>query len=156
MTDEIILFLASFLIWLMFAGLVVLWFIDGKIKKEQVVHALLASFIVFTVSQILKQVFHTPRPFLIDGLRAMTLTIPAGGAFPSEHAAVAFALALTIWFHDHKVGILFLVLAALVAWARVAANVHWPIDVVGGAVIGTIVAIAVERMHLSFNSNRHK
>src|SRR5579859_6289300 len=130
MTDEIILFLASFLIWLMFAGLVILWFIDGKIKKEQVVHALLASFIAFTVAQILKQIFHTPRPFQVDGLGVMTLTVPGGGAFPSEHAAVAFALSLTIWLHDRKVGILFLILAALVAYARVAANVHWPIDVI--------------------------
>ena len=81
MIDETILFLASFLIWLLFAGLVVLWFIDGKIKKEQVVHALLASFIAFTVAEVLKQIFHTTRPFLVDGLGTMTLTIPLDPAF---------------------------------------------------------------------------
>lgn len=148
MYDEIILFLASFLIWLMFAGLVVLWFIDGKIKKEQVAHALFASFIAFTVSQILKQLLHTPRPYQIDGLPPLTLTVPGGPAFPSEHAAVAFALAFTIWFHDRRVGVLFIILAGLVAWARVAANVHYPIDVIGGAVIGTAVVFATEKLHL--------
>lgn len=148
MYDEIVLFLASFLIWLMFAGLVVLWFIDGKIKKEQVVHALLASFVAFTISEILKQLFHTPRPYRIDGLVVMTLTTPGGSAFPSEHAAVAFALAFTVWFHDRRVGILFIILAGLVAWARVAANVHYPIDVIGGAIIGTVVVFATERLHL--------
>lgn len=148
MYDEIILFLASFLIWLMFAGLVVLWFIDGKIKKEQVVHALLASFIAFTVSQILKQLFHTSRPFQIDGLGVMTLTIPNSFSFPSEHAAVAFALALTVWLHDKKVGIIFIILAALVAIARVLANVHFPIDIIVGGIIGVLVGLIIEKVHL--------
>lgn len=153
MYDEIILFLASFLIWLMFAGLVVLWFIDGKIKKEQVVHALLASFIAFTIAQVLKQVFHTTRPFMLNGLTPMTVTIPTDPAFPSSHAAVAFAMAFTIFFHDRKVGIIFVILAALVAWARVAANVHYPVDIIGGGIIGLLVAFGIEKTHLSFRKN---
>ncbi len=154
MTDELILFLASFLIWLMFSGLVILWFIDGKIKKEQVVHAVLASFIAFTISQIIKRSFHTLRPFQVDGLRPLTITIPNDSSFPSSHAAVAFALAFTLWFHDKKVGVIFVILAALVAWARVAANVHWPIDVLVGAAIGTIVAVILERVHLSLTGKK--
>ncbi len=150
MTDEIIVFLASFLIWVMFAGLVILWFVDGRIKKEQVIHALLASFIAWTIAEILKQVFHTPRPFQLDGLPIMTLTKPLDPAFPSGHAATVFALAITIWFHDRKIGIIFVILAALVAWARVAANVHYPIDVICGGLIGTFVAIAIEKIHLRY------
>ena len=44
-TSIAITFAASFLIWLMFAGLLVLWIIDGKIKKEEALHALFASLI---------------------------------------------------------------------------------------------------------------
>src|SRR5260221_8607661 len=110
MTNQLIIFLASFLIWVMFAGLVILWFIDGKIKKEQVMHALLASFIAWTIAEILKQVFHTSRPFLVNGLTPLTLTIPSDPAFPSGHAATVFALAFTIWFHDKRVGAIFLIL----------------------------------------------
>ena len=154
MIDEIILFLASFLIWLMFAGLIILWFIDGKIKKEQVVHALLASFIAWTISEILKRVFNTPRPFTINDMRALTISIPFDPAFPSSHTSTVFALAFTIFFHDKKVGVIFLVLALLIGWARVAANVHYPIDIMGGVFIGTIVAIAVEKVHLSFGKSR--
>lgn len=148
MSDEIILFLASFLIWMMFAGLVILWFIDGKIKKEQVIHALLASFIALTVTEILKQVFHMPRPFDLNHLQTFTLAIPPDPAFPSSHSAMVFALAFTIWLHDHKVGVIFLILAGLVAYGRVAANVHFPIDVVVGGGIGILTALAIERFHL--------
>ncbi len=150
MYDELILFLASFLIWIMFAGLVVLWFIDGKIKKEQVIHALLASFIAWTIAEVLKQIFHTPRPFEINHLATTVLALPADPSFPSGHAATVFALAFTIFFHDKKVGVIFIILAVLVGWARVAANVHFPIDIVSGAIIGTFTAIAVERPHLRY------
>ncbi len=146
--NSIILFLASFLIWGMFVGLIVLWFIDGKIKKEQVVHALLSSFTAWTVSEALKYVFRTTRPFQLNNLHVFTLTTPLDPAFPSAHTAVVFALAITIWLHDRKVGFLFLILASLVAWARVAANVHYPIDVLVGAIIGSITAFLMERVHL--------
>lgn len=154
MTNVLIEFFASFLIWLMFAGLVILWFIDGKIKKEQVIHALLASFVAFTIAEIIKRIFNTPRPFLIDHMPTNVLTLPNDPAFPSSHAAVVFALAITIWLHDKKVGIIFVILAVMVAWARVAANVHYPIDVIAGGIIGISVAIAVEKFHLSFNTTR--
>ena len=47
-----ITFFASYLIWIMLGGLFVLWFIDGKIKKEQALHALIAFFIVFVVTHL--------------------------------------------------------------------------------------------------------
>ena len=156
MYDELVVFLASFLIWLMFAGLVILWFVDGKIKKEQVIHALLASFIAWTIAEVLKRVFNTPRPFEVNHMATYVLALPADPAFPSGHAATVFALAVTVWLHDHKVGIIFVILAALVAWARVAANVHFPIDVIVGAIIGTAVAIAIEKVHLKFGRSKHK
>src|SRR5258706_2613601 len=150
MTNQLIIFLASFLIWVMFAGLVILWFIDGKLKKEQVIHALLASFIAWTIAEVLKHIFNTPRPFDINHLQPLTLSVPTDPAFPSGHAATVFALAITIWLHDRKVGMIFIILAALVAWARVAANVHFPIDVICGGIIGTVVAIAIEKVHLRY------
>ncbi|CAN5309426.1 hypothetical protein BH10PAT1_BH10PAT1_6260 [soil metagenome] len=148
-SNLLIEFLASFLIWVMFAGLIVLWFIDGKIKKEQVVHALLASFIAWTIAEILKQVFHTQRPFELNHASTLVLALPNDPAFPSGHAALAFALSVTIWLHDRKVGILFVILAILVGWARVAANVHYPIDIIGGGLIGIIVALVIEKKHLN-------
>ncbi|HWA52110.1 MAG TPA: phosphatase PAP2 family protein [Patescibacteria group bacterium] len=149
MQDELITFLASFLIWIMFALLVVLWFIDGKIKKEQVVHALLASFIAFTIAEILKRVFNTPRPYDVNHLATEVVALPSDPGFPSVHATVVFALSITIWLHDHKVGLIFIILAILVGWARVAANVHYPIDIMGGAIIGSIVALLIEKIHLT-------
>ncbi len=142
------MFLASVLIWILFAGLIVLWFIDGKIKKEQVIHALLASTSAWLIAFFIKVFFPTIRPFLTDGQPVLTLTVPHDAAFPSQHTALAFAVAVTIFMHDRKVGSLFLIGAFAVGISRVMANVHYPIDIMGGALIGTITAVIFERVHL--------
>lgn len=150
MENYLIKFLASILIWLLYVGLFVLWFIDGKIKKEQVLHALFASGLAWVFGNMLKEIFHTDRPFVENNLPIMALTNSTVNsyAFPSVHTAVSFALAFTIWLHDKSVGSAFLVIAILIGVGRVFGNVHYPVDIIGGAILGIIVAFIVEKLHL--------
>lgn len=143
----IVTFLASILIWLMFFGLIVLWVIDGKIKKETVIHALFASLIAWTITGIIKYFFPSFRPFQAEGLIPLTLTVPWDSTFPSGHTALAFALSVTILKHDKKVGILYLIMAGLVGIARIMAHVHYPIDIIVGALIGTVTSILTSSKH---------
>ncbi len=132
----------------MFLGLVILWLIDGKIKKEQVLHALFAVAVAWGIAQLVKAIFPTVRPFELNGLTPLTLLPSSDGAFPSGHTAAAFALATTIWLHDKKMGLVFVVAALIVGAARVWGNVHYPIDIVGGAVLGVAAAFVIEKVHL--------
>jgi undecaprenyl-diphosphatase len=148
MDDIVIEFFATFLIWILYAGLVVLWFIDGKIKKEEVIHALMAGLIAWLITLVIKNAFPTLRPFAINGREVDVLFRPNDSAFPSAHTALAFSLAVTIFLHDKVVGWIFLLAALFIGVARVFANVHYPIDILGGALIGTIIAVLVEKLHL--------
>lgn len=147
MINYVVTFLASFLLWFMFFGLLVLWFKDGKIKKEQVFHALFAAGSAWIIAHIIKALFPTLRPFQVNGEPVEVIIPLTNGGFPSGHTAAAFALALTIWKHDKKAGIVFLVSAVIVGIARVLANVHYPVDILGGAVLGIIDALVVEKLH---------
>jgi undecaprenyl-diphosphatase len=148
MTDLVNVFTASFMIWILFAGLGVLWVIDGRIKKEQVIHALLACLIAWLIAVFIKNFFPTVRPFMVNGNEIKVIIPPTDGAFPSAHTVVAFAVAVTVFMHNKRVGWIFLVWAFVIGTARVIANVHYPIDIVGGAFLGTIVAVLVEKVHL--------
>lgn len=148
MDDVVIMFFATFLIWILYAGLIILWFIDGKIRKEQVIHALLAGLIAWIIAFLIKKAFPTFRPFMINGRDIDVLFRPTDSAFPSEHTVLAFSLAITIFLHDKKVGLWYLIAAVLIGVSRVFANVHYPIDILGGALIGTLVAVVVEKVHL--------
>lgn len=145
--EPIITFLASYLVFLLITGLFILWFIDGKIKKEQVVHALFASFTAWIIAHIIKDLFPTTRPFLENGVNPLTLTTPTDSAFPSGHSAFSFALSMTIFLHDKKVGLFFIICAFLIGISRVLAHVHYPIDIAGGALLGIVVAVVVEKIH---------
>lgn len=140
-------FIASALIWLLYMSLIILWFVDGRIKKEQVVHALVAGGIAFVATFILKHLIHSVRPYILNGMQTSVFLNPTDGAFPSAHTALAFSLAVTIFMHDKKVGALFLILALSIGTARVLANVHYPIDIIGGAFLGTFIAVLVEKTH---------
>ena len=67
----------------------------------------------------------------------------ADAGFPSDHATAAFAIAVAIFLRRRAWGAPVLVAAALLAVARVAIGVHYPADVLAGAVIGTLAALAL-------------
>ena len=147
-TSIVIAFLASIFIYIMFLGLLVLWLVDGRIKKEQVLHALLAIGLVWIITEVIKSLFPIPRPFLMNGFPPLTFTIPQDHSFPSFHAAAAFALSTSIWLHDKRIGMWFIFFAAFVAWGRIFGNVYYLGDLLVGALIGIITANVIERLHL--------
>ena len=66
--------------------------------------------------------------------------MPASASFPSGHAASAFAFATGVGHVLPAVGVPLRALAALVAYSRVHTGVHYPGDVVAGALVGSGLA----------------
>src|SRR3990172_133041 len=114
----IVTFMASFLIWIMFAGLLVLWLIDGRIKKEQALHAFLSALIAWVIAEMLKNLIPSIRPFKIYGNTPLTFTIPTDNSFHSSHAAATFAIATSVWLHDRRLGMIFVMGAILTCAGR--------------------------------------
>lgn len=87
-----------------------------------------------------KPVIARHRPFVSYTGFELTANPQRSGSFPSTHAAGAFAgaFALSRVFPELR-GVLWIA-ASLVAFARVYVGVHYPLDVIGGAVIGLAAA----------------
>lgn len=114
-------------------------------KKKEILMVFFSGFLAYFISVILKILFHTSRPFLI--LPDVQALFPETGyAFPSGHATFFMALAFSIFFLHKKAGYLFMLFALLIGLARIVAGVHFPIDILGGFILGALVAYFVKNV----------
>jgi undecaprenyl-diphosphatase len=65
---------------------------------------------------------------------------PTDSSFPSNSTTIVFAVAVAIYIYNKKAGTVLLIMASLLAFSRVFVGIHYPSDVLAGAVIGAAVA----------------
>jgi membrane-associated phospholipid phosphatase len=101
------------------------------------------------IVQVLKHLIHSPRPKLYFGPIAIHwikgITATGSASFPSGHTATIFALTtlLSIYFQDRKLGIFFILIAALTGFSRIYLSQHFPIDVLAGSFAGVLISVLV-------------
>jgi membrane-associated phospholipid phosphatase len=124
-------------IWLAIG--VVLAIVDGSNREAWLICAALGP-IAIGLNYVVKAIVRRPRPVL-EGLP------PLGGApsslsFPSAHATSSFAVA-TAMTRVEPLGALAFLLAAALALGRPYLGMHYPSDVLAGAVLGVLLGLIV-------------
>jgi undecaprenyl-diphosphatase len=105
-------------------------------------------------SMAIKALVDRPRPPLRYAEPKTLVDVPHDASFPSGHAATSFAAATMLAFAFPRFAPFLYVLAAAVAFSRVYVGVHYPLDVIGGALLGALVAIALRRLVVSRQRSR--
>lgn len=155
--DATLVFLAADLVWVV---LVVVFFYllkskDKRAALRDIVIVFGAALVGVIVATILKNIFQTLRPF--DALPSVqSLISESGFAFPSGHTTLLASIAGVLWFQDKKAGILVGLATVLVGLARIAVGVHWPIDILGGILVGATIGVLVYRIVLRVLPNVQK
>lgn len=91
----------------------------------------------------LKDLIARPRPCAVDDTVMMIVKKPHSFSCPSVHTYLAFSSAMAIYHYHKKLGIGVFVFAALVGFSRMYFFVHYPTDVLFGAVLGIATAFVV-------------
>lgn len=93
---------------------------------------------------ILKNIIGRVRPFMEYGLPVI-IKRPLSYSFPSGHAAMSFAVAGVFLFTGHRYRKYFLAFAVYVSISRVYLNVHYLTDILGGMMLGLLIAYVTVR-----------
>ena len=125
------------------AVILYLWF--GQRDKKQARNVFISGALAYFVSMFMKNLFDIARPYATNGEAKLAGEF-TDGSFPSFHAALSFAMATTVVLKQRKFGAVLFVAAALMSLGRVVANVHYPIDVGFGAVIGMLIGLLVDKL----------
>ncbi len=99
----------------------------------QAIFAGIISRVVFT--EIIRLLLPRPRPF-VENQISQLINHASTPAFPSGHAAFYFAIATVICFYNKKAGFLFFLASFLICLGRVFCGIHWPLDILAGAIVG--------------------
>jgi undecaprenyl-diphosphatase len=145
--EYLVIFFGNYFPYLLGAALAGFVFL-GKNKEERrqnkiMVIVAFASGLVsrFVFTEIIWFFYFRPRPFVTH--QAFQYIYPmTKESFPSGHAAFFFGLASVVYFFNKKAGWWFFAGAFLISIARIFAGIHYPLDILAGALIGILTGWA--------------
>ena len=125
------------------------YFFGGKFGRKVAILGLTALIVSNILVIMLKYVIAEPRPFL--ALPNVDLLTPeSGSSFPSGHTASSFTAATVIGLKYYKRSkgkhwLIYplLIFAVIVGFSRIYIGVHYPYDVIFGAILGVIIALFI-------------
>jgi undecaprenyl-diphosphatase len=130
-------------VWLI-AGAVLT--IARRMRRSELLRLALSILLASTLAdQALKPLMHRERPYVSTPQIQILDELPDDASFPSGHAASAFA-ALYVLSRVVPAGrLVWWGLALAIAYSRVYVGVHYPLDVIGGAILGWCCGMLVDR-----------
>ena len=144
--EDLLRFFAQDAEYFFVALLALLFLARGKWASRNARHGVIAAglsaALALGIAHVISSLWDRPRPYVAHAtVSHLFVTASGDPSFPSDHATAAFAIAVSILLRSRRIGLLALAMAVVLAVARVAVGVHYPSDVVGGALIGTSVAL---------------
>jgi undecaprenyl-diphosphatase len=145
------MFFAQYLVWIVPCGLVAAWLCGpGPLRRaafRAAITALLAALISFAVGFV----WPHPRPFVM-GVGTNLLEHAPDTSFPSDHLTLWWAISFSLLTPATKpastcviwrTGVVLSVLGLPMAWARIYLGVHYPLDILGAALVALTGASGV-------------
>lgn len=137
--DFIIKIVAVYIVYLIPAIMLYLWFFYGERIKILLLNLCFDVLVIWQViAHFLGKAVNRPRPFELTGVKEVIFHRP-DYSFPSDHALFFAIITAFLYVNGYKkLGNIFLIITILVSVFRVIAGFHWPLDVIAGWAMGLI------------------
>lgn len=143
--DTVMVFTAVYSPYILALLLIILFLFGTDRDKTSSITAAFSGAFALLLNQIIGFLYFSPRPF---SLYPVNLLLPhaADASFPSDHTALAFAVALTILIWNKKLGTMLVLFSFLIGISRVYSGLHYPLDILGGLATGAVSAMFIPRV----------
>ena len=102
--------------------------------------------IAILISESISAIYVRQRPFVADSRVKLLVPHSADGGMPSHHIVFMVTLVASIYFYDKRVAMLLAMLTAISGVARVVAGIHYPSDILVGAVLAIVIVFLYRRI----------
>lgn len=145
--DKIMIFITNLgnagILWILIA-IILLFF--KKTRKCGILMGISMLCGVIIGNGILKHLVARQRPCWLDTSIPLLIPNPTDYSFPSGHTLASFEAAIMIFLHNKKWGSVAILGALVIAFSRMYLFVHFPTDILGGMILGTIISIIVYKI----------
>ncbi|PFW87778.1 undecaprenyl-diphosphatase [Bacillus pseudomycoides] len=140
--NPMMVFVAEYMLYALVLGVLIYWFTRNNKNRMMIIQGGLAFIVAEIIGKIVGQFYSHHQPFAVLPNVNQLVEHEIDNSFPSDHTILFFSICVSIWLVRKKEGWLWLMLVC-VAISRIWVGVHYPIDVVTGALVGIISALFV-------------
>ncbi|WP_366296801.1 undecaprenyl-diphosphatase [Paenibacillus sp. AN1007] len=127
---------AEYMMYLLALAMLIYWFTRSMQHRMMVIQAGLAFIMAEIIGKTMGLLYEHYQPFAVLPNVNKLIDRSIDNSFPSDHTILFFSVAFSFWLVRKKEGWLWLLLAICGAISRVWVGVHYPIDIIVGALIG--------------------
>ena len=148
--DGLAIFFAKYFEYVLIFCLLIFLVVNFKKYFPMVLRAFISAVLArFVITTLIRWIWQRPRPFIFNKVNLL-INYPDKASFPSGHAAFYFAISTIIYLYNKKIGILFFIASFLICLSRVFIGIHWPSDILAGALVGIFSACLVHIISKKF------
>ncbi|WP_282059987.1 undecaprenyl-diphosphatase [Bacillus pumilus] len=141
--NPIFIGLAEYTVLLAALTCLFIWFQNrSRTNRGMVVSAGLTFILAELMGKIAGFFYSNQQPFAEMSHVNLLIQKEVNNSFPSDHTIFIFSVCLIFWLF-HKRHVYWLIIACAVGFSRIWVGVHYPFDVLAGAVIASLTAVAV-------------
>ncbi len=139
--NALIIFGAKYLIYILLVFAAIYFFLQPREKQKEIaIFGIIVLPVTYIAAKLSGLFYYDPRPFVIGHFTPLIPHIADNG-FPSDHALLGSAVATVAFYFNKKWGVFLFLLTVLIGAARVLAEIHHAVDILGSMVIAIAVAI---------------
>jgi len=145
--DKFAIFLAIYSEYVLLLILIVFLVLKFKERWKMGTIALISAIVSrFVLCSGIRMLWFKPRPFVLENVNMLVNYDGKEASFPSGHASFYFALSTVVYLYNKKLGIFFYIFTVFMTLSRVFIGIHWPFDILFGALLGILVGLIGDKI----------